>query len=217
MSANTPTPITNDACQTTLFIAGDYYFPSIIVNLLRNQFSGDATRRIPALRDIVWSANIAQGSVTDTRKAIKIQQWSEFDPSTTNVTPAIIVKNNDTASGRIGIADRHSWPSDSANTQSYSRVWSGSLTIFCISKQPGLCHLLAWEAATYLEEISPALRAQLGLRRLDVSKVGSVKPIREFPQNFASPVTLEYTFIRGWQLTPAEPILQHVRPNLTNT
>jgi len=196
--------------ESNPLIAGDYYMPQILINLLRSHFRGPAEYRVPALRGVIYEDQIAQGGVTDKFQRIKICHWSEFDPSGTNITPAIICKDNDCRSARIGMGDRHMAPSIVANTSHYSRAWAGSLTFFAIAKKPALVKILSWEIANVIEALLPEIRDKLDMMRIELASIGAVKKIREFPNNFASPVTVEYTFIRCWGITPAAPTLNHI-------
>jgi hypothetical protein len=154
-----------------------------------------------------------QGAVNDSSEVISIYPWTEFSPSTLNQTPAVVIKENDIAGMRLGIAQQHISPTSLPNVETFSRAWAGSITIFVVSFKPALVRLLAWEVATLLEELGEPLRVQLGFHRMEVARIGTTKPIREFPQNYAAPITLEYTFIRHWQLVPGAPILQHIAVN----
>jgi hypothetical protein len=207
----------NESHEFPLKIAGDYYLSGGICALLRDYFSSNGNDRFPGTRDLVYVQNIAQGAAKDHPRSLKIVPWTEIDFSATNITPAIVLKENDCASVNIGMTSHKMSPTVLHSQEIHASIWAGSHTVFVISEKPALARLLAWEVATVLEETQNELRRVFGFKRIRTSKVGAVKPMAEFPQKFASPITIEYIFERGWAIEPSEPLLQHIKANTIPT
>ena len=196
------------------FILGDYYISLLVLLLIRRHFNEfDIHKRGPALRDLYWEADTAAGGV-DKSDRVRIDLFSENNYSRISSSPNIIVKENECGSFKLGIRDEHMYVSGFTNVHSYSRAWAGSLTIFCNAKHPALSRMLAWEVATLLEESANSIRKKTNVK-MEVARVKSVKPIRELPPYLSTPVLIEYTFVRSWQVTPAAPLLQRIVPNST--
>jgi hypothetical protein len=196
------------------FVLGDYYISLLVLFMIRRHFNKfDVHKRSPALRDIIWEEDKASGGV-DKADRIRIDLYSENNYSRINTSPNIIVKENACGSVKLGIRDEHMHVTSFTNVHSYSRAWAGSLTIFCNAKHPALSRMLAWEVATLLEESAVHIRKKTNVK-MEVARVKPVKPLRELPPYLSTPVLIEYTFVRSWQVTPAAPLLQRIVPNST--
>ncbi|NBV42965.1 hypothetical protein EBR96_09405 [bacterium] len=190
----------------------DYYFLAIIINLLRQKFRNAEHNCRPMLRHLVYRDGISEGAAKDKPDGLRIEPWDKWTPSTTNTYPIIIGRDGDCASMRLAIGDRHMSPGiNNKNGQRvFSRGWAGSLTLFCLSRAPGESKLLAREVADYLEALCFDLRRDLNFHQLQVAKIGATNPLRENPQLLASPVILEYTFIKSWTVQTAAPMLSRI-------
>jgi hypothetical protein len=199
-----------DECPALVF-AG-FYLDAFILNLLRLFYAERPLDRFPGARHLYYVPDIRSGGATDDPDSMVIDMWSQWNPSRTGSAPGIFVRRGKMGSTRIGIADKHQSPTPTHNNSvtTHTRVWTGSVTVWCLSRVERECSLLALQTADYLQGFAQEIATQIKVQRLEVRQISDVKPLREQPTFLASAVLIEYGFFLTWGTYPIAPRLNSV-------
>lgn len=92
----------------------------------------------------------------------------------------------------------------------HSTAIVGSHSIFCVSRTGDEAELLGQEVFEFFLQLSPLLRSELNLLRMDVQSCGEIVKLEEFANHFAVPVSIVYAFARAWRLEKVAPWLKRV-------
>lgn len=194
-----------------------YYVDILLRNTLRQVFVKNPLEGFRGAQNLFWVEGVNQGKQQDSIEGMRIDLFHEWNPSKAGALPAIVVKKGDIGAVRLGIADRHMSPGINSITgkKTYTRAWAGSLTCFCMSSNPLEVDLMANYVAETLQGFSQELKRVLDLKRLDVSSIKAVKPLREKFTILASPVIVEYGFIGTWHVQPYAPKIKRIQADKT--
>jgi len=140
---------------------------------------------------------------------IAIESITRWTPQTADKRPAVIIKRNTWKWQRLGIGDV-SGGNYADGSVSYSGMWDGSHTIFCMAPNGVETELLTIELVKLLVRFSPWIREQLSLLRFTVAEVGGVGEVQEVIQGYAVPVTVAYAAEESWSLQPHAPRLKRI-------
>jgi hypothetical protein len=153
-----------------------------------------------ALSRCIWS-NDCQTT------GIAIEPNTKWSPELTESRPGIIIKRNAWKRRRLGIDDR--WiPGPPSGNNSYTNLWQGSHTLFCVATEGAEAENLATEVFRELNEFGPIIREILDLKRFEVIEVGAVLQIAgRAKENFAVPVSCAYTYEESWTVTVNADVL----------
>lgn len=192
-------------CSALVF-AG-YYLDTFLLNLLRLHYSDDPLQRFPGCRHLRYVPDIRSGGERDTPGSLRIDRWDQWNPSRTGSSPAIIVRRGPMGSTRIAIADKHQSPQgfNTGSESQFTRVWTGSVSLWCLSKVGKESELLGLQTADYIQGFTRQISQRLNIQRLEVRTVSDVKPLREQPTILATAVLVEYGFFLTWSTYTSAP------------
>jgi len=204
--------LTGTAADCPAMVFAGYYVDTYLQNLLRLFYRDRPLDRFPGCRHLHYVADIRSAAAVDTPGSLRIDLWSQWNPSRTGSAPVISIRRGDMGSSRIAIADRHQFPSSysPSGSENFTRVWTGSVAIWCTSRVPAEASLLSLQTADYLQGMAKPIADQLGIQRLEVRSVSAVKPLREHPAFLASAVVIEYGFFLTWGVHPSAPRLNRI-------
>jgi len=140
---------------------------------------------------------------------ILIESITRWTPNSSNKRPAILIKRNTWEWQKIGIGDR-SGINAYEGTHSYTGLWQGSHSLYCIAAWGLETELLATEVVRFLLHFSPWIREQMDFKRFGITAVGGIGEVQEVVQGFAVPVTVAYVAEESWALQPAAPRLKRI-------
>lgn len=188
--------------------------PHLVTGLLRqlliNHFSDadnivDAQLRAKFKESGPWK--IDENGLSDS--GIMIESITRWTPNSANKRPAILIKRNSWQWARIGIGDR-SGINEHEGSTSYTGLWQGSHSLYCIAAWGLETELLATETVRFLLHFSPWIRDQLSFKKFGVTEVGGIGEVQEVVQGFAVPVTVAYVAEESWALQPVAPRLKRI-------
>lgn len=204
--------LTGSAADCPAMVFAGYYVDTFLLNLLRLFYRDRPLDRFPGCRHLHYVEDIRSGAATDTPGSLRIDMWSQWNPSRTGGAPVLSIRRGDLGSSRIAIADRHQSPQtfNTIGEEQFTRVWTGSIAIWATARQPAETSLLSLQTADFLQGYSKQIADQLGIQRLEVRSVSAVKPLREHPAFLASAVVIEYGFFLTWGVHPSAPRLNRI-------
>lgn len=204
--------LTGSAADCPAMVFAGYYVDTFLLNLLRLFYRDRPLDRFPGCRHLHYVEDIRSGAATDTPGSLRIDMWSQWNPSRTGGAPVLSIRRGDLGSSRIAIADRHQSPQtfNTIGEEQFTRVWTGSIAIWATARQSAETSLLSLQTADFLQGYSKQIADQLGIQRLEVRSVSAVKPLREHPAFLASAVVIEYGFFLTWGVHPSAPRLNRI-------
>jgi len=175
-----------------------------VLGVLTSHFANAERLPSPRLRKLIWSP--------DPSTSILIDVVDNWQPETTAHRPGLLLKRNALNSMKIGIANQHQGRLiDSSGDPHYSKVWVGSLTVFCLSEHPAEVDLIAGEVQEQLDGFAPVvLRSSLGLKKYEVVEVGARMLLEEAHQKHVVPITLGYAYQHTWAVRQHRPLLKGI-------
>lgn len=138
-----------------------------------------------------------------------IESITRWTPNSANKRPAILIKRNTWEWQKIGIGDLTS-TNYIDGSKSYSGLWQGSHSLYCIAAWGLETELLATEVVRFLLHFSPWVREQMDFKKFGVTSVGGIGEVQEVVQGFAVPVTVAYVAEESWALQPTAPRLKRI-------
>lgn len=154
----------------------------------------------PDLRAALWQEGVSTGILVES-----VHRWRG---ELTEKRPAIIVKRNAYKSVRVLLND-FMGPTEEGN-ETYSTIWVGSHTLFCIHGTGASVEILATEVQRELTQFGPAIRQELGLKKFQVLEVGQIGEVEEATENNIVPVTVGWAYDETWVLAPEARPLQGI-------
>jgi len=152
-----------------------------------------------------WKPN--DNGLQDT--GIMIESITRWIPNDADKRPAIIIKRNGWAWQRVGIGDKSGFSIGDSAT-SYTGLWSGSHTLYCLAATGLETELLTMETVRFLQHFGPWIREQMSFMKFIVSEVGGISEVQEVVQGYAVPVTVTYVAEESWSLQPYAPRLKRI-------
>jgi hypothetical protein len=152
------------------------------------------------LRQYVWS--------NDERTGILVESVHRYRSDTVGKRPAILIKRNAYASRKIVLSDLSG--TNGRGEDSYTKIWVGSHTLFCIHGTGASVEILATEVQRELTQFSPVVRQYLSLHSYDVTEVGAASILEEATQNCVIPITVAWAYQERWKLQPEALPLRRV-------
>lgn len=143
---------------------------------------------------------------TDT--GILIESIHRWRGELVGLRPAVIIKRNSYSGLRLGLGDRVRV--DGRGFQTFSKLWVGSHTVFCLHGSGAGVELLSCEVKDHLDQNSQVITEYLGLLRWQVTEVGPISEIEESKETFVVPVTVGWAFQSNWTLELESPKLRRV-------
>lgn len=140
---------------------------------------------------------------------ILIESITRWLPNDADKRPAILIKRNGWEWQRIAIGDNTGFKIDTG-ANSYTGLWQGTHTLYCLSLTGLEVELLAVEVVRFLQHFGPWIREQLDLKRFMITQVGGVGEVKEVVQGYAVPVTVAYVAEESWSLQPYAPRLKRI-------
>ncbi len=180
--------------------------PELMTGYLRQWFEAHFTREYeiahPGLRNKLWSQ-------VRTENGILVESVTNWDPSTTEMRPGILIARGKWKNLRVGIEDRimdHHVP-----YREYATYFQGDHTCFCVSKIPQEAEILATEVYRELLQFGPVVREELNLMRFQLLDLDKLFQIEEAEQHYAVPVSVAYFAEERWKLIQQAPFLTRVK------
>jgi len=168
-----------------------YQTPTQLVRLFRTYFQTNYKKIVPSLDRLVWSAIEGPESLAQNAGSIEIMRLGEARSEITDL-PKILIRREAVADQTVGIADgQRSAP---IAQPIYETVSVCSVTIFAMSRVLDESDLLGFEIFEFLRHFRRKIRRQLKLKRMKVNQIGAVGILRDFPDFFATPVSLDYAY-----------------------
>jgi len=140
---------------------------------------------------------------------ILIESITRWQPNIEDKRPTILVKRGGWSWQRIGIGDR-AGSNFVTGSSSYTGLWQGSHTLYCLSTTGLEAELLTMETVRFLQHFGPWIREQMSLMRLIVSEVGGISEVQEVVDGYAVPITVTYVAEEAWELQPYVPRLKRI-------
>lgn len=190
-----------------------YYVDIVIRNVLRVYFRDHPNYGMDGIASLVWRPDNRTDGGNNPLDTIRIDLVDAWNPSRVDSLPAILTKTNEIGSSRIGIGDRNMFPMGDTvgGSDTYTRTWAGSATVFCLSRKAREAKLLSLAAAAHLGEFATDIRNGLRLRRFEVQKIGEPRPLREFPDAYAATVSIDFGTIATWTVYPEADRLDKIQ------
>jgi hypothetical protein len=178
--------------------------------LLIGHFSDPNNIEEPRIRKHVQELGSWQPSDAElNNNGIVIESITRWSPNTADKRPAVLIKRNGWKWTRQGIGDLAGENMYTGET-SYSGLWEGSHTLFCLSQNGAETEFLATEVVKFLILFSPMIRAQMDLHKFYVASVGGVGEVQEVTQGYAVPITVAYIAEETWSIQPYAPRLKRI-------
>lgn len=182
-------------------------YPILLTGFFRDHFArhfaSQATVEQNSLQHLIWQNN--------ERTRIICESIHRWEPKTTGLRPAILIKRNSFKNRRAGIGDKvQANPTDLSGNVSYLTFWVGSHTLFCLGGTGAQAEALATEVRRELAEFGPAILQTFCLHRFQVVEVGAISELEESTENFVVPVTVGWAFQERWQLLQQAPRLKRI-------
>jgi hypothetical protein len=140
---------------------------------------------------------------------ILIESITRWAPNNADKRPAVLIKRNGWKWNKQGIGDLAGENLYTGQT-SYSGLWEGSHTLFCLAQNGAETEFLATEVVKFLILFSPMIRDQLNLHKFFVAEVGGVGEVQEVTQGYAVPITVAYVAEETWSVQPYAPRLKRI-------
>lgn len=194
-SGSDPTPFIS--MHSTLCSLGmrTWTMPGVLRTILMRQFASADTIEEGDLRKLLWQPG--------ERTGILIESLWNWQPQTTGIRPAVIIKRNAQQNFRVGLADRYlGKPVDAQGFEHFATYWIGSCTLFCIGGNGLQAELIATEVQRHLTQFALVILESLDLKRFQVQSVGEISLVEEEAQHAMVPVTVGYAFEEKWMIRP---------------
>jgi hypothetical protein len=176
--------------------------PLIITGLLRDllirHFADPSHIQENDLRHLLWQ--------DDERTGILIESIHRWRGELVEKRPAILLKRNAYRSMRTAIGDR--LEVNRHFQQTYSLLWSGSHTVFCVHRNGAGTEILSSEVQRLLTEFAPVMIEELGLFRFAVTEVGELSEVEEAQETFVVPIQVAWVYEESWRLDREAPWLR---------
>ncbi len=140
---------------------------------------------------------------------ILIESITRWQPNIDDKRPAILIKRNPWAWQRIGIGDQ-AGSNYVTGASSYTGLWEGGHTVYCLSPTGLEAELLTMEVVRYLQHFGPWIRDQMSLMKFMIGGVGGLSKVQEVVSGYAVPITVSYVAEESWALQPYAPRLKRI-------
>lgn len=166
------------------------FITGLIRDLLIRHFADPTNIEEKDLRHLVWKA--------DERTSILIESIHRWRGDLVEKRPAVVIKRNPYKSMRV--LHRDYVGTTEEGHESFTQLWVGSHTLFCIHGTGASTEILATEVQRELTQFSPIIRQYLGLHKFVVTEVGTVSEVEESTENFVIPLNLGWAYEENWVL-----------------
>lgn len=175
-----------------------------VEGIVQSHFANAPRLKSPRLRKLIWSPEPAT--------CILIELADSWAPETTGHRPAILIKRNALNSVKLAIGNQHQGRLvDRSGDPHFSKLWVGSLTVFCLSEHPTEADLIAGEVQEQLDCFAPLiLRSSMQLKKYEVVEIGTRTFLEEAHQRHVVPITLGYAYEQTWALRQHRPLLKGI-------
>lgn len=190
----------SSTCSTGL---KTYIITGVILQILRVHFSTKTNIVDRQLNDYVW---------TDDYKTtgILIEEVTKWDRRNTQERPSLLVKRNATGFAKIGL-------NDGGHGDTYTKMCSGSHTVFAIGQSGMEAERLASEAANGILFVSPIIRSEMKFMDFTVAQIGGVSKLQESNEHWVVPITVAWSHAVTWSVVSAGPLLKVIDMDVQQT
>lgn len=198
--------------------------PTSFVQLFKQYFTlpaTDAARWLPSVSHLQYHDEQADGTpplpVDKFTSAVEIGRLEEYPGDRHTDLPKILVRRGGVTKSQLGIGDNvHMLPGiNSGAAKLYSHTYTLSVITFAMSRDIGQADHLGAECEQLLSHFTPAIRKTLELLKLNVSQVGEVGKLKEFPNFFVVPIVADIQYTEAVQLKDGGMPLRHVNLKIT--
>jgi hypothetical protein len=209
-----PDPLPEDRVSRVSDLCGSGMRPHVLTGFLRQLLTTHFTdpdniedlKLRQKLKEIGgWKPN--NNGLSDS--GILIESITRWAPNEADKRPAVIIKRNNWQWQKIAIGDLTA-TNYIDGSKSYTGLWQGSHTLYCLSLSGVETELVTMEVVRYLQHFGPWIREQMNFKRFMISEVGGISEVQEVVQGYAVPVTLAYVAEESWSLQPAAPRLKRL-------
>lgn len=168
-----------------------YQVPTQLLLLLRTYFTNTYPKWLPDLDRFNYTSPDGPITASQNVSAIEITRLGEERSELTDL-PKLLVRRDALADMTRGLREgQRMLP---AMQSVYETVSVGSITIFGMSRRLGESEMLAFEVFELLRHFRTGIRKKLCLTKLKANQVGAPGRLRGFPNFFATPLTLDYSY-----------------------
>lgn len=180
-------------------------FTGLLQLWLTQHFSNSDNIQEVGVKNRVWNEDPEVSLI----QILPVYDWR---PEQTEQRPALLIKRHELKFVRVGIDNRLMGGGPGADTkQYYAGLMQGSHTVFCIGGSGGEAEELAAEVMNELMKFSPAVRAWLNLKRIELVGVSELAKLEESKEHFVVPVNIAYAFLQEWELLSLDdPVLVRI-------
>lgn len=180
--------------------------PYLVTGLLRQlliyHFSDPQRIEHPLLKKFLWDDSENSPILIET-----VYRWR---PDQSGKRPALLVRREAFQNQRLSIADAlHGRPTVYGQSQ-FSTLWTGSLSVLCISREGTQCEILASEVQRFLTETAAEIISRTGLLRFRPLGLSGLAQLREYAENYVVSVSIECGFEERWTGSLVKPRLAAV-------
>ena len=191
-------------------LCGSRFTPNRLTGILQlwlsSHFSSSNNISETGLKDRVWSNNPESTKI----QILPVEQW---EPLTTELRPAILLKQQDLKFIRIGIDNRLMGGGPPHNTKRmHSARMEGSHSVICLAGEAGEAKQLAAEVSDELIRFAPIVRVWLNFLRIELVGISPLSKLEEASENYAISIDLAYSYLQEWEiLSLDDPILTGIK------
>lgn len=174
----------------------------VLVQLLTQHFGSADQITFPELKQFVW---LPPPNPASKLQILPLHGWDEAAASK---LPAIVYTDMGQTSARIAIGDRHY--QDRPDAEGFARAMSGMHRFLCLGENDYQASLLATEVTRFFTEFAPVLVRRLPFHDLQVVGRDAPKAFTTLGSRIGVALTLTYSYIWTWELTPSGPPLKTI-------
>lgn len=169
-----------------------YQLPTFFVKFLRAYFQPGFPKWIESLDRLCWVGEDGPSELAQNTQAIEIYRLADHRKELTDL-PKIVVERGPVSDQTQGLAAGQKMVRPIAQER-YESTTAGTLTFIAASRSYAESELIAFEVFELIRHFRQELRDRLCLSILKPSQVGQVGSMRDFPDFFIVPVTIEYLY-----------------------
>ncbi|GIW89596.1 MAG: hypothetical protein KatS3mg109_0028 [Pirellulaceae bacterium] len=169
-----------------------YQLPTYFVKFLRAYFQPDFPKLISDLERLCWVGEDGPSTRDQNLQAMEIFRLGDQRKEISDL-PKLLVRRGAVLDQTVGLSAGQKMVRPIAQDR-HEFGTAGSLTILAMSRSLDESELLAFEVFEVIRHFRQDLRRRLCLLKLNVTQIGEVGSLRDFPDFFIVPVGIEYVY-----------------------
>lgn len=174
-----------------------------VMLLLANHFANPNLIMTPALKKYVYVPPTTGNGLTT---KISIMTNTAFNPLTSPILPALVVKRLAIQSERRSIGDK--LDAGMNGESRYVRFVTGGVRVMVLAANAGENEALALEVYDTLTFLAPIMVERMQFMDFQVMSVGELGVLEELGNKLAIPIDIQMTFEYAWGIKPLAPRLK---------